>query len=176
MLEYINARHGNQSDAERKTEFKSQLRQRQNAAREQRGRPPRPETPPAAEVVGQPPGPLPTGSQLVEVVEREGFGADWGFVLFRLDYGDEESWERFEEAFNDLLEKSIVEDEKGSMGIGRIEQGLMVKMVVDPQLEEAGMEDVRRYVAFIPSSLDRGREKPVLIGGGGPLNAGISTP
>ena len=140
VLEYINARHGTQSDAERKIEFKSQLRQRQNAAREQQGMPPRPETPPDHQ---------PTSSQLVEVVERNGDQADWGFVLFRLDYGDEGLWERFEEAFTDLIDESVAEDEDGSTGIGRIQQGLMVKMVVDQQMTEAGLEDIPGYVNFI---------------------------
>lgn len=106
--------------------------------------PPRPETIPPAEAVEQPQRPLPTTSQLVEVVEREGYQDDWGFVLFRTDYSDESRWERFEEGFNNLIDKSIEEDEEGSTGIGRIERGLMVKMVVDEELEGARVEDIRR--------------------------------
>ena len=82
----------------------------------------------------------------MEVVERHGFEADWGFVLFRLDYSDDDLWERFQEAFTNLIAKSIEEDEKGSTGIGRIEEGLIVKMVVDQQMQEARMEDIPGYV------------------------------
>ena len=94
--------------------------------------------------------PLPeTTSQLVEVVERNCHQAGWGFVLFRLDYSDEDLWERFQEAFTTLIKKSIEEDEEGSTGIGRIEEGLMVKMVVDQQMKEARMEDIPGYVVFV---------------------------
>jgi hypothetical protein len=65
-------------------------------------------------------------------------------VLFRTDYSDGSRWESFEEDFNDLIDKSIEEDEDGSTGIGRIEKGLMVKMVVGEALEGAREEDIRR--------------------------------
>lgn len=84
----------------------------------------------------------------MEVVERHGFEADWGFVLFRLYYSDDDLWERFQEAFTNSIAKSIEEDEKGSTGIGRIEEGLMVKMVVDQQMREARMEDIPGYVVL----------------------------
>ena len=129
MGEYIDARYQSALESQ---QFKS-TRQRQSEAREQQGMPPLPKT----------------TSQLVEVVERNGNQADWGFVLFRLDYSDEDLWERFQEAFTNLIEMSIEEDEKGSKGIGRIEEGLMVKMVVDQQMKEARMEDIPGYVALV---------------------------
>ena len=57
----------------------------------------------------------------MEVVEREGYQENWGFVLFRIDYSEKNRRERLEEGFNDLIDKSIEE-----YGIGRIEGGLMV--------------------------------------------------
>ena len=136
MLEYQNAHYGIQSGAE----AKPQLHQRQSVAREQQGKPPRLETPLSKN---------PTTSRLVDVVERKGFEADWGFLLFRLDYSDDDLWEKFEETFIDLIEKSIEEDEKGSTGIGRIEEGLIVKMVVDQQMKDARMDDIPGYVIFV---------------------------
>lgn len=88
--------------------------------------PPWPETIPPAEAVEQPQCPLPTTSQLVEVVEREGYQDNWGFVLFRINYSEKNRRERFKEGFNDLIDKSIEEDGEGSTGIGRVEGGLMV--------------------------------------------------
>ena len=129
MAEYIDARY--ESALERQTEFKS-TRQRQSEARERRGMPPL----------------LKTSSQLVEIVERNEQQANWGFVLFRLDYSDDELWDKFQEGFTKLIDKSIEEDEEGSTGIGRIEQGLMMKIVVDQQMKDARMEDVPGYVAF----------------------------
>jgi len=45
----------------------------------------------------------------VEVVEREGYQENWGFVLFRIDYSEKNRRERLEEGFNDLIDKSIEE-------------------------------------------------------------------
>ena len=143
VLAYLEARDGNKSEEERNAEFKSQLRERQNAERERLGLPPRPDTPPqggSQSILGRP---QLTSSQLVEVVERQGYQADWGFLLFRTDYSDESRWEKFEQGFNDLIDKSIEDDETGTKGIARIEEGLMVKMVVDEGLEGANEADIR---------------------------------
>ena len=130
MVEYQHAHHGIQSGAE----AESQLRQRQSIAREQQGVPPLPET----------------TSQLVEIVERNEQQANWGFVLFRLDYNDDDLWDKFLEGFAKMVEKSIKEDEGRSTGIGRIQQGLMIDIVLDPQMRDARIEDVPGYVAFVP--------------------------
>ena len=130
MGEYIDARY--QSAIENQTEFKT-TRQRQREARQRQDMPPL----------------LETTSQLVEIVERNNQQANWGFMLFRLDYSDDDLWDKFQEGFTTLIDKSIEEDEEGRTGIGRIEQGLMMKIVVDQQMKEARMEDVPRYVAFV---------------------------
>lgn len=143
VLAYLEARDGSESEGERKAKSDAQLRERQNAELERLGLPPRPDTPQQGEgqsVLGRP---LPTSSQLVEVVEKQGVQADWGFLLFRTDYSDESRWEKFEEGFNELVDKSTEDDKAGSMGIVRIEEGLMVKMVVDEGLQGASMVDVR---------------------------------
>ena len=129
MLEYQNAHYGIQSGAE----AKSQLHQRQSVAREQQGFPPL----------------LETTSQLVEIVERNEQQANWSFVLYRLNYSDDDLWDKFQEGFTKLIEKSIKEDEGGSTGIGRIKQGLTINIVLDPQMRDARVEDVPGYAAFI---------------------------
>ncbi|KAL8744814.1 MAG: hypothetical protein Q9190_002986 [Brigantiaea leucoxantha] len=151
VLAYFEARDGSKSEAERKAEFKTQLRERQNAERERLGLPPRPETPLQEEGQSAAGRPLPTSSQLVEVVERQGYQADWGFLLFRTDYNDESRWKEFEQVFNELIDKSIEDDEVESMKIARIEEGLMIKMVVDEGLEGANMADIRGQVFLVPS-------------------------
>ena len=128
----LNASHAAQSAT-----FKSSQRARYNAERAELGLPPRPNTPPETAAAAR------TGSQLVEVVVRQGFQADWGFLLFRTNYGDNAAWERYEQEFKRLVDKSVIDD-----GAESIHDGCMVKMVDDPELEGASVEDVRQCVAF----------------------------
>ena len=128
----LNASHAAQS-----TTFKSSQRACYNPERAQLGLPPRPNTPPDIAAAAR------IGSRLVEVVVRKGFQADWGFLLFRTDYGDQAAWERYEQEFKRLIDKSVIDD-----GAESIHNGCMVKMVDDPELEGASVEDVRQYVAI----------------------------
>lgn len=118
-------------------------RAKQNALREQEGLPLLPPVaaePAAAEAVE-----AKTKPQLVEVVERNGWQSDFGFVLFRTDYKDEGAWERFEEVFNKLVDESVAAEVQGAEREW-VEEGVMVKMVVDDALEGAEVEDVSGYV------------------------------
>ena len=144
--EYISAL--NASHSAQSTTFKSSQRARYNAERAQLGLPPRPDTPPEIAAAAR------TGSQLVEVVVREGVQADWGFLLFRTDYGDEAAWERYEQEFKRLVDKSVIDD-----GAESIHDGCMVKMVDDPELEGASVEDVRQCVAFPSAKVSCHRAK-----------------
>lgn len=79
--------------------------------------------------------------QLVEVVERNGWQSDFGFVLFRTDYTDEGAWERFEEVFNKLIDESVAAEVQGAENEW-VEEGVMVKMVVDETLEGAPVGEI----------------------------------
>ena len=124
------------SHAAQSNDFKSSQHARYNDERARLGLPPRPDTPPENAAAAR------TGSQLVEVVVRQGFQADWGFLLFRTDYSDDAAWERYEQEFKRLIDKSVVDD-----GAESIHDGCMVKMVDDEDLEGASVEDVRQCVA-----------------------------
>ena len=78
------------------------------------------------------------------MVVRQGYQADWGFLLFRTDYSDDAAWERYEQEFKRLTDKSVIDD-----GAESIHDGCMVKMVVDEELEGSRMEDVRQCVAIL---------------------------
>lgn len=123
--------YGQKSNAQRKADFRAQLRERENAVRVRHGMPPRPNNP-SLQTPLKPP-----SSQLVEILERNQWQDDWGFVLFRTDYADEARWERFEEEFTRMIDSSIEE-----MVDERSKEGLMVKMVVDGDLHGASYGDI----------------------------------
>ncbi|MCJ1349950.1 hypothetical protein MMC31_008193, partial [Peltigera leucophlebia] len=104
--------YGQKSNAQRKADFRAQLRERENA--------------------------------LVEILERNQWQDDWGFVLFRTDYADEARWERFEEEFTRMIDSSIEE-----MVDERSKEGLMVKMVVDGDLHGASYGDIAQHYASV---------------------------
>lgn len=137
----INEQFNEKTPAQRKAEMHASRRAKQNALREREGLPllppiaAEPGTEGAVEVKSKP--------QLVEVVERNGWESDFGFVLFRTDYTDESAWERFEEVFNKLVDESVAAEVPGSERKW-VEEGVVVKMVVDDTLEGAQAEDVAR--------------------------------
>lgn len=114
-------------------------RAKQNALREREGLPLLP--PVAAESATEGAVETKRKPQLVEVVERNGWKSDFGFVLFRTDYTDEGAWERFEEVFNKLIDESVAAEVQGAEREW-VEEGVMVKMVVDDALEGAQVGDV----------------------------------
>lgn len=126
--------YGQKSDAERKADFRAQLRERQNAERARHGMPHRPDNPPSQTPL------KPPSSQLVEILERNQWQDDWGFVLFRTDYTDEARWERFAEEFNRIIDASIEE-----MVDERSKEGVMVKMVVDENLQGASYGEIAQW-------------------------------
>lgn len=135
----ISEQFNEKTPAQRKAEMHASRRAKQNALREREGLPLLP--PAAAESAAQGAVEAKTKSQLVEVVERNGWQSDFGFVLFRTDYTDEDVWERFEEVFNNLVDESVAAEVKGEERKW-VEEGVMVKMVVDDALEGAQAGDV----------------------------------
>lgn len=124
--------------AQLKAEMHASRRAKQNALREREGLPLLP--PVTAET---PTERAKTNPQLLEVVERNGWESDFGFVLFRTDYTDEDAWERFENVFNKLIDESVASEVQGA-GRDWVEDGVLVKMVVDDELEGAQVGDVAR--------------------------------
>lgn len=135
----INEQFNEKTPAQRKAEMQASRRAKQNALREREGMPHLP--PVAAEPTTEGAVEAKTKSQLVEVVERNGWQSDFGFVLFRTDYTDEDAWERFEEVFNKLVDESVAAEVQGAER-NWVEEGVMVKMVVDDALEGAQVGDV----------------------------------
>lgn len=122
------------SQAAESQSFKTSQRARYNAERASLGLPPRPVTPPETRAAGA------SGSQLVETVVKQGFHDDWGFLLFRTDYSDDNAWARYEAGFKRVIDKSVVDD-----GAECVQDGCMVKMVDDEDLEGAAAEVVRQH-------------------------------
>lgn len=77
---------------------------------------------------------------LVQVVQDAGHD-DFGFLVIRKSYGDEALWEQWAEAFNNLVEKSVVEH-AGAEGV--IDK-LMMAMIDDPELHNSSWFDIQRY-------------------------------
>lgn len=59
--------------------------------------------------------PKPNVDAVVQVVQEAGYD-DFGFVLVRLDYSDEDAWTRWNTAFQEYLDQSL-EDSQGGQSI-----------------------------------------------------------
>jgi hypothetical protein len=83
--------------------------------------------------------------QIVETVERLGAsGRPWGFILLRVTYGNNASWETFKSRFMDLLLESV--DPELEVGWERIKDDLRIEMFEDVALDHAGLQDSLKYV------------------------------
>ncbi|KAI7090298.1 hypothetical protein KC356_g1720 [Hortaea werneckii] len=67
-----------------------------------------------------------------------------GFVLFRTDYADEQSWEGFEKGFYELLDAGIATACGESAAFKRIEEKVFMRIVSDEALEDQRPEGVTR--------------------------------
>lgn len=92
------------------------------------------------------------GHPLVQLVEREGWD-DVGFMLFRMDYSDDERWERFREGLDVILEKSM-DSRDPEEGVDRLEEKLFTKFVDDDTIDGTGPMGVSRF-ARRPRSVRR---------------------
>ena len=70
---------------------------------------------------------------VVQVVEEAGYD-DFGFMVVRLYYSDEDAWQRWSETFDVPVDRSLAE----SAGGERIMDKLVIPMVEDAQLEGTG--------------------------------------
>lgn len=74
---------------------------------------------------------------VVEVVERGGFD-DFGFIVFRTDYSDEQRWEQWHKEFQRIIEASI---ERASGG-KKIEAKCFMPTYEDEDMAGATHEEI----------------------------------
>lgn len=80
---------------------------------------------------------------VVQVVEEAGY-EEFGFMVARLDYSDEDAWARWCETFDVPVDLSLAE----SVGGERITDKLVLPLVEDVQLEGTGWHGVVRCVTL----------------------------
>lgn len=78
---------------------------------------------------------------VVQVVEDAGY-EDFGFVVVRLDYSNQDAWARWSETFDGPADRSLAE----SVGGERIMDKLLFSLVEDAQLEGTGWHGAVRCV------------------------------
>lgn len=83
---------------------------------------------------------------VAQVVEEAGY-EDFGFMVVRLDYSDEDAWARWCETFDVPVDRSLAE----VVGGERIVDKLVLPLVEDAQLEGTGWHGVVRCVTLIHS-------------------------
>jgi hypothetical protein len=92
---------------------------------------------------------------VVQVVEDAGY-EDFGFMIVRLDYSDEDAWTRWSETFDRPVDRSLAE----SAGGERIMDKLLLPLVEDVQLEGTGLHGAVRCVTPIHSIICRKLDCP----------------
>ncbi|KAF2154795.1 hypothetical protein K461DRAFT_102381 [Myriangium duriaei CBS 260.36] len=74
---------------------------------------------------------------LAQLLERKGW-SDFGFMLFRMDYNDDDRWDRFSEEYEKLLDSGIDNSEAGS-DKEKINDKLFMKIVDDDIVNGTGV-------------------------------------
>ncbi|RAK95646.1 uncharacterized protein BO80DRAFT_429737 [Aspergillus ibericus CBS 121593] len=112
----------------RKVVCQAQHNEHYRLERERRGLPPAPPKPLFEEPV----------DAVVQVVERAGFD-DFGFIIFRAEYSDEERWDTWQEQFLKRLDDSLAQASGGK----RIEEKLLTPIFDDSDLHGATLEQIQ---------------------------------
>ena len=107
---------------------RAQQNEHRRLERERRGLPPAPPKPLFEEPV----------DAVVQLVERNGFD-DFGFIVFRADYSDEEYWDKWQEQFIKRLDDSLAQASGGQ----KIEEKLLTPIFDDSDLQGAGFEQIQ---------------------------------
>lgn len=102
-----------------------------------------------AKAAGPPPPHFPSETEQVEPPQQhalvklveENCWNDFGFVVFRTYFGDEQLWEGFRESWDPLLQHGF-DVAPASMGLDRVRDKLLMKMVDDEMTDGAIAEDV----------------------------------
>lgn len=84
--------------------------------------------------------PKPDVDAVVQVVEEAGYD-DFGFAIVRLDYSDEDAWERWKAAFDVVQDQSVEE----CLGGEEVKDKLMNMFVEDEDLQGTGWDGAVRY-------------------------------
>jgi hypothetical protein len=95
---------------------------------------------------------------VVQVVEDEGY-EDFGFMVVRLDYSEQDAWERWTDTFGEPIDRSLAQ----SLGGERIMDKFLLGMVEDAQLEGTGLHGAVTWVTLIHSIMRRKLELRVML-------------
>ena len=95
------------------------------------------------------PKPNPDVDAVVQVVQEAGYH-DFGFVIVRLDYCDEDTWQRWQAAFDGVQDPSVDDCLGGDM----IKDKLLTMFVEDDYLHGTGWHGAVRYV-MTPKTIRR---------------------
>jgi hypothetical protein len=100
-------------------------------------------TDPAAPLVPTPSAPMPKPDvdAVVQVVKEAGYD-DFGFPIVRLDYSDEDAWERWKAAFDVLVDQSVDD----CLGGDKVKNKLLTMFVEDEHLQGTGWDGAVTYV------------------------------
>ncbi|KAI5919752.1 hypothetical protein F4810DRAFT_685562 [Camillea tinctor] len=101
-------------------------------------------------------------SPLVLTLQREGF-PPWGFVMVRTYYRSDSRWEQFLEKFDAACDAQL-SHETGD-GLDKIKEMLEFKMIEDPRLEDASLDEARIHFQYAKSEggVAAGLEMSVLL-------------
>jgi hypothetical protein len=77
--------------------------------------------------------PKPDVDAVVQVVEEAGYD-DFGFAIVRLDYSDQDAWERWKAAFDVVQDQSVDE----CLGGEKVKDKLLTMFVEDEDLQGTG--------------------------------------
>lgn len=99
---------------------------------------------PASPLINTQKVPKPDVDAVVQVVQEAGYD-DFGYVLVRLDYTDEDAWTRWNTIFHQYLDRSIEE----SLGGESIADKSLIVTVDDEELNGTGWHGAVRYVSLL---------------------------
>ncbi|CAD0110492.1 unnamed protein product [Aureobasidium uvarum] len=104
--------------------------------------------------------PKPDLDAVVQVVEEAGYH-DFGFAIVRLDYTDEQEWERWKGCF-DIVQDQTVDD---SLGGAKIKDKLLTMFVEDQELQGTGWHGAVSYFSDLRNNdqVPEGLDTPVIL-------------
>ncbi|KAG9516552.1 hypothetical protein KCV07_g6719, partial [Aureobasidium melanogenum] len=117
---------------------------------------------PGAPIVPTPsmPKPKPDVNAVVQVVEEAGYD-DFGFAIVRLDYTDEEEWERWKGIFDTVQDQSVDE----CLGGAKIKDKLLTMFVEDEELQGTGWHGAVSYFSDLRANdqVPEGLDTPIIL-------------
>ncbi|KAG9563621.1 hypothetical protein KCU71_g6667, partial [Aureobasidium melanogenum] len=97
---------------------------------------------------------------VVQVVEEAGYD-DFGFAIVRLDYTDEEEWERWKGIFDTVQDQSVDE----CLGGAKIKDKLLTMFVEDEELQGTGWHGAVSYFSDLRANdqVPEGLDTPIIL-------------